>query len=103
MYRYDKILEALKNNKSIKIDSNIPNCPMNNYICKKNTKKCEKGNSGQCEQALKIWHPIRHLIILYPHFVYPKETQNGYFLEANINLAFLLNNGIIKQTDLQTF
>lgn len=107
MYRYDTILKALKNNKSIKFitpNSSIPNCPMQSSpLCKKQMKNCANGNNGTCEQPLKIWYMAGKLCILYPRFVHPANSQNGFFLETDRNIDFLVKNNILKISDLIVF
>ena len=104
MYRYDAILNSLKANPSIMIDTNtVPSCPLTSPLCKKPAGDCEKGNSGNCEQSLKIWIEPKKLHILYPRFVHPADSTNGYFLEYDKKIAYLVEKGILSKTDLQTF
>ena len=104
MYRYEAILKALENNASVRIDSNpAPHCPLESPLCKKPEGACQKGDSGNCEQSLKIWYDSKKLRILYPRFVHPSGSVNGYFFEYDRGIAFLVEKGILAHTDLQSF
>lgn len=104
MYKYEVILAALQAKTEVKTEPQpAPKCPINSPICKKNVGVCQKGNAGNCEQILKVWYEPKRLRILYPRFVHPEGSTNGYFFEYDKGIAFLVEKGILTQADLQTF
>lgn len=104
MYKYDDILAALQRNNSVEIDTSpLPGCPLESPLCKKPGAACQKGDSGDCEQSLKIWYDSKKLRILYPQFVHPSGSTNGYFFEYDRGIAFLVEKGILTPDDLKTF
>lgn len=104
MYKYDAILAALRRNSSVEIDSSpIPACPLKSALCKKPDAACPKGDAGNCEQSLKIWYGSKKLRILYPRFVHPSGSTNGYFFEYDRGIAFLVEKGILTSDDLKSF
>lgn len=104
MYKYDTILAALQKNSSVRIDSHpLPACPLKSTLCKKPGAACQKGDSGNCEQSLKIWYDSKKLRILYPRFVHPSGSTSGYFFEYDRGIAFLVEKGILTHNDLEQF
>lgn len=104
MYKYAPILEALQRNNSVKIDSSpVPACPLKSALCKKPGAACQKGDSGDCEQSLKVWYDSKKLRILYPRFVHPAGSTNGYFFEYDRGIVFLVEKGVLTPDYLKTF
>ncbi len=103
-YRYEPILKALQSRNNVRLDTSLlPGCPATGPLCKKKEGNCQKGDSGNCEQVLKVWYDTNRLQILYPRFVYPAGSRNGYFFEYDIGIWHLVQKGILAETDLQTF